>query len=233
MGRLNPVCWDFLGKPIDSFHEDGINLCQPARWGGMRVLLALAVLVFGAASATGLTAVSGQEPTPTATPTPTPAPTPTPVPTSTITIRFVRKGQPVEVLTTAPTIIANGVVCLVPIIPEPEKRSSYTVVWPGFPPGECQKAPPTSIRFEFSTNFGLLSVEVMWTGVDVTVDMEVPSAPTPAATPASTASPVQRLPTTGAVPGDGGSSGIAWIFVQVVGGCITAIALATLLEQRR
>ncbi len=136
------------------------------------------VVLLALVAVAGLTAVSAQEATP--------------APTSTITIHFVRDGQPLEVNTKHPAVIADGVQCPFVVIPESERLSSYTQVWGGGSPTfptECTKGPPTTIRFEFEMGFESLAVDVLWTGSDIDVNLEVPGPPT-------------DLPPTGAAPAE-------------------------------
>lgn len=161
---------------------------------GVLIAVTLAVLGLGSASAGVPTPTPTSSPTPTATPTPTPRPTstPTPVPgSSTITIRFVRDGEPVTFTGNREAIVADGVLCQ---FPEPAAPypfpSELNVPWPmggaeqGLnQPAECTKGPPTTIRFEFSSEFGLLVAEFVWNGADITIEVEVPplATPTPSA----------------------------------------------------
>ena len=140
---------------------------------------------------------SAQTPTPTGgptdTPSPTPASTPSPTPyagpTSTITVRFVRNGQPATVFAFSKIIKADGVTCGFPSIEG--EISTFTVQWPLFAtlgqPTECSKGPPTTLRFEFS-GLALFS-EALWTGTDITVDVEVPATVTPGVLPPTGGSP--------------------------------------------
>ena len=129
-----------------------------------------------------------------------PTPTSTERQTSRITIRFVSNGEPVTFssLNFPSRVSADGVTCLLPIIEG--GGTEYALNWPFLPiegqPEECTKGPPTTIRVEFNDLFA----EILWTGVDVTVDLEVPGA---AATP-TPSSPA--LPETGTSQSDGGSN---------------------------
>jgi hypothetical protein len=170
--------------------------------------LAVAMVVLGAAQAQ--TPTTSPSPTLTASPAPSASPSPTPFagPTSTITIRFVRGGQPVTIGLGSPisSIFADGVLCKLPLFPAVAIESSgYSTVWPLGPepsrtppdqPIECAKGPPTIVRFEFSSQFGLLVTELVWLGANVTVDIEVPPL---AATP-SPSPPAVGLPRTGGRP---------------------------------
>jgi hypothetical protein len=110
-------------------------------------------------------------------------------PTSAILIRFVRDGREVDVDMFEPAIFADGVKCLFPRVPESSRRSTYSMGWPvpGFAP-ECGKGPPTTIRFEFTSELGLLTVELVWSGQDVSRDIQLAGA--------------SQLPITGGRPGD-------------------------------
>jgi hypothetical protein len=187
----------------------------------MRKLVVSGFLAAIAAGALGFaaafTAVSAQTPTPAPTPTstptatptasqtPTPTPTATAVPTSTITIRFVRNGEPVSFVGNLGHVLADGVSCQVAVTDAPiEIRPVIKVPWPlgdgDEQPPECMKGPPTTVRFEFGGEFGSLAGEVVWTGSDVTLDIEVPPL---VATPTATAG---DLPPTGAAPGERSST---------------------------
>ena len=154
----------------------------------------------------GLTAVSAQEATP----------------TSTITLRFVRDGQPVTIFSIAGhKILADGITCLFPTADE--ELSEFLTNWPAVAepsqPLECSKGPPTTLRFEF----GGLFAEFLWTGDDVTVDVEVP---------ADTAVPPVGLPITGGPPGDGTPTR-NWVVVALVAGLsLLAMPAAAFLYRR-
>jgi hypothetical protein len=66
-------------------------------------------------------------------------------------------------------------------------------------PFECTKGPPTVVRFEFGSQYGLLVAEFGWTGTNVTVEIQVP-----ASTATATSTPAQ-LPGTGSGPTGGGA----------------------------
>ena len=187
----------------------------------MRVLSALKIEIITAvalASAVGLATVWAQEPNPTPTPIPTEVPTPTQVPTSTITIRFVREGQPVTIGLSAPLhqLTADGVGCHIPIPAVVGPSSGYSINWPLLPvPGQplpCTKGPPTTLRFEFLGEFGLLFAEFVWKGGDMTVDIEVPGAALPTPTPTIAA---QELPKTG-VPSADPRSHASWAAIGLI-----------------
>ena len=130
-------------------------------------------------------------PPPTLTQSPTPnSPTPTVFPTyagpqSRIRFVFIRQGVPVGIsaLTYPGSIRAEGVQCL-HLNYSTQEAFGFEMSWPlsGISSSqryECLKAPPTLIRYEVSSQqFGLLSAEVLWTGSDQTVYIEVePGAP--------------------------------------------------------
>ncbi|MEX1255840.1 MAG: hypothetical protein WEE64_16035 [Dehalococcoidia bacterium] len=120
--------------------------------------------------------------------TPTTTPTSAEASTSLVTIRFVHDGQPVsvELAQSLGSLTADGVGCLVLILPLVADYPGYGTSWPLQPmegqPEECTQGPPTTLRFEFLSEFGPLSVEFVWTGGDMTVDLEVPAAATATAT---------------------------------------------------
>jgi hypothetical protein len=137
---------------------------------------------------------SAQTPTPTGGPTDTPSPTaspsPTPYsgPTSTITIRLVTNGHQVTVLRTSqyPVIVADGVICRMPLEPAVSVEipsTGYSTDWPLAPevvqPVQCSKGPRTNLRFEFRTTTLVLVAELVWTGENLTADIEVPPSPAP------------------------------------------------------
>ena len=185
--------------------EGGALVAKPLTFILGAVLLAFAILCLALSNA------RAQSPTPsdTASATPSPAPTtastpsttPFAEPTSTITIRFVQNGRPVAIHGNRLRILANGIPC---VFPEPaapyEIGPIRTESWPlaasSEQPSECSKGPPTTVRFEFSSEFGLLTGEVTWAGADTILDIQVPG--TGQAGPPSPAS----LPTTGGVPRD-------------------------------
>jgi hypothetical protein len=194
---------------------------------GVGALVLIASLALGRL-ATAQTPTPTSGPTGTPSPAPSPSPTPYPVGSSTITIRFVTDGKPLEIATSAPLVLADGVFCPFPVI-EPELRFSYALVWPAFAPNPgipngCTKGPPTSLRFEF----GALFTELVWTGTDVTVDIEVP-----AATQTATATPGE-LPDTGM--GSSGAGASYWqllaVGVLVAGGAGALIFLGLSLKHR-
>ena len=167
------------------------------------------------------TTVGAQTPTPTGSPSPTassaPIPTPYGGPTSTITIRFIRDGQPVIIRGNRLKILADGASCN---FAEPGAPVDYgpvlTQLWPldpNFPPQppECTKGPPTRLRFEFSSQFGLLATEFVWSGNDVNVDIVVPAAsPSPTTTP-----PSALLPSTGGVASNDSRLATTWLIVGI------------------
>jgi len=206
---------------------------------------AFVLAVLAAVSLAAFTAVSAQTPTPTPTPTPsptptatptpsptpTPTPTPSPVPTSTITIRFVRDGEPVTIDVLFTRIFADGVQCLFPDT-ERWKVSVLSRTWPLPPwssqPPECSKGPPTILRFEF----GGLFIEFLWTGGDVTMDIEVPPEVPVFATPTPTPAPPEELPITGGTPGEGpGEAG--WVFLLIAGTALGVLSLTLIRFHRR
>jgi hypothetical protein len=161
-----------------------------------------ALITVGSLGLTQLT--SAQTPTPdgapTDTPSPDPSPSPTPFsgPTSTITIRFLSHGQPVTIHGNRLAILADGVACnfVEPAAPYdigPVVTSPWPLSDPPPQPLECTTGPPTLVRFEFASQFGVLFAEFPWTGTDVTVDIHVQGS---SVTP--TSSPVE-LPSTGKV----------------------------------
>lgn len=162
---------------------------------------------------------ASESPTPTVSASPTPtasaslSPTPTPVPKSTITIRFVQAGEPVEVMIGAIHLSADGVLCPILRPDEVVARSKHVEGWPldadEFPT-ECRKGPPTSLTFTF---FALtpdlddslfLTGEVIWTGVDVTKDIDVPPGFALPATATPTMTPAE-FPSTGGESADADS----------------------------
>ncbi len=185
----------------------------------------VSVILMGLVSLT-----SAQTPTPTSTapPSPSAAPTSTPYggPTSTITIRFVRGGQPVTVsfLSFPKLISADGVPCPYPRIES--QASEFSLIWPiltlSGQPVQCQKGPPTNLRFEFDG----LSTEFVWIGSDVVIDIEVPSGqatPTQApAGPTATPAPVE-LPAGGASPAGGPSVTLAAAMLLLVAAITSAV----------
>ena len=138
-----------------------------------------------------------QTPSPTETPSPTPSPSSTLVPTSTIAVRFVSAGHPVTITLAQPigSIMADGDTRGVGTTPASVESSGYSISWPlqdGSQPVSCTKGPPTVVRFDFlPVSCARLSIEILWTGPDVTGDVEVP-----ASCLAATPTPVQ-LPETG------------------------------------
>ena len=156
-----------------------------------------------------------------------PTPTPTERQTSTITIRFVRDGEPVEVFffSYPAGISADGVACQFPIpdggVVGNQAHTEFSLPWPFLPiegqPKECTKGPPTTIRIEFDGLFA----EVLWTGDDVTVDLEVPgdaTTPTPAPT-----SVVEKLPGTGFASHE--TSGAPWLSLALLLAAFTLLLL--------
>ena len=165
--------------------------------------LLLAAVAAGALGFAAAAHAGGPTPTPTPTPsptaTPTPSPTATPVPTSTITIRFVRNGEPVAVYPLQLDVIfADEVACVGGRLDADSRGVGvFSISWP-LDSGEleCTKGPPTTLRFEFLAGEGQsIDAEFLWTGGDITVDVEVP----PLATPTPTAT-VEELPATGGPP---------------------------------
>jgi hypothetical protein len=104
----------------------------------------------------------------------------------------------------------DGVPCTLPLFPTtPIQSSGYSTAWPLAPepsrvppdqPFECAKGPPTVIRFEFASEFGLLTAEFVWSGRDVTQDIEVPLPASPSPSPAA-----ELPPTGGTAVRNGGS----------------------------
>lgn len=202
------------------------------------LLLFFSVLAWGIWLLTAT--VGAQTPTPAGSPSPTASvvatPTPYGGPVSTIAIRFLQNGQPTTVNLAAPLhrLVADGVVCPVAIPQAAGPYSGYSIQWPlvQIPemPTECRKGPPTTLRFEFNSNFGILSSEFVWSGSDVTANIEIPG-PT---TPSNLASPSPASPTVRGLPGTGGgplepSSRPAWVLSIVAG----SLALLGLLAMRR
>ena len=107
-------------------------------------------------------------------------------PQSTITFRFVRDGEPVEVTnwSIVASTFADGVACSSPHADEVLTTSSERIeVWPNPSPyalAECKKAPPVTVGFQFAFatvdgNFVVTpTIEFLWTGADMTVDLEIP-----------------------------------------------------------
>jgi hypothetical protein len=158
---------------------------------------------------------SAQTPTsgPTDTPAPTVSPSPTPATQSTITIRFVQAGQPVVIRGNLTSIIADGVQCQFPIPGAAiDIGPIVTFTWPlnnGLPqPFECTKGPPTTLRFEFGSQYGFLATELIWSGNDVSVDIVVPAQTT--AIPSPTGGPAAQLPSTGDASSDPHRALVAW-----------------------
>jgi len=188
------------------------------------------LLVAVAAGALGFAAAAyagGPTPTPSPTATPTPSPTATPVPTSTITIRFVRDGEPVVISFGDPFIFADGANCIDVVQADAsgvQEGSAFSVAWPltgADDPPECKKGPPTTLRFDFGTEFGSLIAEFVWNGGDIMEDVEVPQLATP--TPTAT---VEELPATGgAGPGRGGDSA-PWIALWTISAALIAAGTA-------
>ncbi len=217
----------------------------------------LLLVAFLASAAVGAAGAQTPAPTPTLEPTSTPVPTPAPTPVATptpsptpyagpkslITVRFVRDGQPVRVLLATPLggLSADGVGCPMPIPQWAGFFSGYDILWPLDPgaypeppyrqPYECTKGPPTTLRFEFlSRDFGVLVAEFVWTGSDVTFDLEVPQLAT--STPAAT-QPVQQLPSAGGPPPHG-TSHVDWLPIAVFATvAITCVGLAATLDRSR
>jgi hypothetical protein len=105
----------------------------------------------------------------------------------------VRNGQPATITLGSPisALFADGVLCKLPVaLAVPIQSSGYSTAWPlsaqPDQPFQCTKGPPTTLRFEFSSEFGRLISEFAWTGSNVTVDIELPAL---------------QLPRTGGSPG--------------------------------
>ena len=192
-----------------------------------KTLRTFALGVFIAASAAiwlVATTAGAQTPTPTEGPTPTPdaSPTPTPYagPTSTITVRFVRGGQPVSLsfLSFPGGVFADGARCPY-ITTEAFNVSQFVTRWPLTDgPPECQKGPPTTLRFEF----GLLAIEFLWTGTDVLMDIEVGGA---------SAAPPQ-LPSTGG-PIHGQGTPLARELGLLGGACAAMVVAVAIIGRKR
>lgn len=198
-----------------------------------RTLVSALLFVAGVAlAASSLSTASSQTPTATPTPSPTTAPTPSPTasplyPQSQITVRFVNSdGQSVTINTTLTNVQADGVECVIQI-GVPRLISGTTFAWPLPPepgqPAECSKAPPTTLRVAF----GPLSVQAVWTGVDVTVDLLVPGAATASATPN-----VGGLPGTGGSPRSGGNLAIGLVALGALIGVAGSVAGVGMLLRR-
>jgi hypothetical protein len=176
--------------------------------------LAAPTLVLIAVAAGALVAPSGRSTAETATP--SPAPTPYPPAISTITIRFVRNGEPVEVvlLESISQVTADGVDCTPDVLAVwvTITETEYPWPWPDpLFPYECRKGPPTSLRFAFVAWDGTqLATEVEWTGENIETAIEVPDSALHTTTPAPTVSPTPTaVPTVPPVqlPNSGGPVG--------------------------
>ncbi len=198
-------------------------------------LLVLAALIaFHFTLVPGAASTYTPTPSPTLASTPTPSPSPSPYPQSTITIRFVRDGQPVSVTLAQSigAISADGVQCGVRVLGVVVESSGYRTAWPLLAepgqPSQCTKGPPTTLRFrflgyrpQFNDTFDL-STELVWVGRDVTVDIEVPGAATPSATP----SPVRALPIAGGAPESGNPGFTLGVIAVVLGTLLVLVPVA-------
>jgi hypothetical protein len=181
----------------------------------------IVALGLGVASLAWPTA-SAQSPEPTVSPSPTPY-----SPQSSIHIRFVKQGQPVQVVLAAPLhrIVADGVVCSIPVSGGIVVRDMFSINWPlqsaGIEP-PCAKGPPVDLRIEFialdqsGVPLPAFAAEFRWTGGDVAQDLEVPpnaaaastssTPPTPtSSTPSIPTSIDQAIVTPAVFPATGGS----------------------------
>ena len=173
------------------------------------VLLPLFILALATLGAAAVPTASADTPTPSASPTPTPSASPTPYPQSTITIQFVQAGEPALVTLWQPIsgLTADGVPCFLAIPAIVVTVGEYVTQWPLYPdapqPPECSKGPPTTLRFEFTGDFGTIATEFIWSGGDETFSLEFPlvtptSSPTPPGlTPTATAASLPFLGASG------------------------------------
>ena len=137
-------------------------------------------------------------------------------------------GSPISFL------LADGVLCKLPFSPAVLIQSSgYSSGWPlateAGQPFECTKGPPSNLRFEFTSEFGPLVAQFVWNGVDVTIDIEVPSA---AVTPAPSA---PALPRTGGAANSTPSPADNWLAataIPAILGLVSAIFLKYRLRRR-
>jgi len=158
---------------------------------------------------------------------------PTPYPQSTITVRFVNNGQPVTAAMAHMGRSADEVECPVFQLGAISTVSQFSMPWPVAELSrapECQKGPPTLLRFEFllttpAGDEGLrLSLEATWEGNDLVLDLNIPDpfvfapAPNP-----------NGLPSGGGPP-EGGSTPA--VILIVAGVALLALSAAGAFSQR-
>jgi hypothetical protein len=149
-------------------------------------LLALAaIVILGTAGVGGVIAVSsaGQEGVAQQLGPASPSDTTT---TSMIRITFTKAGKPttIDLSREISTLSADGIPCLASSVLGPTKSYKYETTWPlsgSSQPEACRKGPPTNLRFEFSP-IGSddqqkkdFVAELVWTGKDTGISIEVPS----------------------------------------------------------